>query len=180
MPRDIAQRWLDEAGDTFQRNDFESYLDYVRLPLCVRTGGGGEWLIGDQAVLREGYDAWVAMMKDQRVTHMIRRVRKVEMRSEGNLWALYSTDILHEAMPVTDPYMSALCLREIDGQWKCVAVASGLANPSWPFIVPRVDALPEFGSDADLPDPATMCPETARLPEEPSLLRPPPLPRPDV
>ncbi|MGY9050432.1 hypothetical protein P775_22990 [Puniceibacterium antarcticum] len=173
MPDTIIQTWLDRHSDTFLQNDFVAHMRRVHLPICIRTAGGAEWLIREEAVLRNGFDAWVKVIRDQHATDLVYRLLSVDKQGEDIIWASYSTHILRDATPMVPAYDSALCLIHIDGSWKCNSVISGLSNTQWPVVMPRVDTS-EGG--AHKPDFPSLCPEAARLPNEPSILTPPVIP----
>ncbi|WP_146586723.1 hypothetical protein [Puniceibacterium confluentis] len=173
MSKEIVQSWLDSVGDLLMQNDFEAYLDNLHLPIGIKTRGGGDWLIGDEDMLRDGFDAWVSMMHDQRATHLIRRVCDTETVANGDLWGLYTTNILKNAKPVVEPFQSAVCLRRFENGWKAVGLISGLINTQWPFALPRVAPAQDSAADATLGAPWPPSESATGLPQEPAFLQPP-------
>lgn len=138
MTKRIVQDWLNLTSAGFLENDFATYRSYMQFPVSITTDGGGNWLIGDDVTLQKGFDAWIDMMQSQRVTDLVRSVRNCEILDDGDLWARYTTELLRNAVRVVPAYDSLLRLRNVDGVWKCTMVMSGLSNPTWPVIVPRV------------------------------------------
>ena len=166
MTRQIVQEWLNRTSACFVANDFATYKEHMAFPVSITTDGGGNWTITDEAMLQNGFDAWVRMMHEQRVTHLVRTVRNYEVIEGGDLWALYTAELLSNAVRVVPAYDSYLRLRNVDGGWKCDLVLSGLANPTWPVIVPRVKTAkgPPGGA---WPDPARPSADSRYAPSSP-------------
>jgi hypothetical protein len=149
MSKEIIQDWLNRTSACFLTSDFACYQAHIHYPVTITTEGGGKWLIHDEDEMRRGFDAWTDMMRDQGATDLVRTARTCDPIEGGDLWSRYSTELVRNAVRIVPGYDSILRLRKVDGKWKCVMVMSGLANLTWPFIVPRVgrSTNPLFGED---------------------------------
>lgn len=137
MTKEFLQNWLDDVADAFFAEDFDAYANAVKLPLMVKTDGG-TMIVETEESLREGFDAWVKMMKAQKVTHMIRTVKEAAWLTDGVISGLYETDVLSDANRVLPKFISLMELHNVDGHWRASTVVNGMKNIQWPITSPIV------------------------------------------
>ena len=131
------QDWLDRVVQSYFDDDFASYSDAMLLPQAFITDKSIT-LIGDEDLLRKGFDAWRQMMIAQKVTHLIRTATEVVELGGGLISGNYETHLLSDATHVCPVYTSTATLREDGGVWRAVSITTGLSNTAYPIVVPRV------------------------------------------
>ena len=141
MPELNFQTWLDDVGQAFFDQRYEDYAARVELPLMVVTRTT-QLVVDSDARLRDGFDAWCAMLDAQKVTDMYRSAHDVEFLGTELITGHYSTRILRGTVAVVPVFESAMTLRRIDNVWKAVSVTSGMQNMRWPITLPRIVEVP--------------------------------------
>ena len=131
----FLQGWLDHMMVAFFDNDFEAHARDVHLPLTFKTDGNA-MIVRDADALREGFDAWVNMMKTHNVTRIIRTPTQAAWIGEDRVSGIYESQFLSDDTRVL-PIMTSLAdLVKVDGTWKITTLVNGMKNISWPIRAP--------------------------------------------
>ena len=138
MPGPDFQSWLDRVDRTFFEDDLEGYVRACALPFTLVTQTVTT-VIETRDRLEAGFVAWRDMLRDADVTQVIREARNVEFLAPDLIAGRYVTNILRGTERVLPPFVSSMTLRRIDGDWRAVAVSSGMSNSEFPIRLPRVE-----------------------------------------
>ena len=135
----MIQEWLDRLTAAYSREDFEAYADMLVFPYVVVTRAA-VLIIEDEVRLKEGFDAWVSMLKTQNVSDVIHTVQDANAIDDDLMSASYVTHLLRGATPICPPYSSTATFRcGADRTLRLVSMTNGMKNLSWPITVPRVE-----------------------------------------
>lgn len=135
----MVQEWLDRLTEVYSREDFEAYADMLVFPHVVVTRAA-VLIVEDEARLKEGFDAWVSMLKTQNVSDVIHTVQDANEIDAELISASYVTHLLRGATPICPPYSSTVTFRCDAGRTlRLVSMTNGMKNLSWPITVPRVE-----------------------------------------
>ena len=133
------QGWLDRQTEAQLSGDFEAFADMHELPHVIVTRTA-VLIVEDEVRLKEGFDAWVSMLKTQNVSDVIHTVQDASEIGDDLLSGRYVTHLLRGATPICPPYSSTATFRcDADRALRVVSMTNGMKNLSWPITVPRVD-----------------------------------------
>lgn len=137
--KDRIQDWLDKDVETYFADDFRAHADALVLPYVVVTRTA-VMIVEGEARLKEGFDAWVSMLKTQNVSDVIHTMQDANEIGDDLISARYMTHLLRGATPICPPYSSTSVFRVSESGKICaVSMTTGLKNLSWPITVPRVE-----------------------------------------
>lgn len=133
----ILQDYLDILADAVLRDDWETYASRVRLPFQLITERAAIQVLGEDE-LQDGFDAFVDMIRSQRVTHYVRTVTSAAQLSATAISGTYTTEILADGKRVVQPFQSRIIVRLRDGIWQATSISNNIMNPRWPVLLPVV------------------------------------------
>ena len=130
----ILQTYLDEIAAAVMVGDFAAYKAGVVLPFHLVTHSANLTITTDDK-LREGFEAFRAMLQAQRVTDYIRLVESSQLLDPELMTGRYVTHLISGGMRVLDPFHSQITLRFVEGRWCAASITNALANSRWPFLI---------------------------------------------
>lgn len=133
-----VQGWLDRQTEAHMSSDFEAFAAMHELPHVIVTRAA-VLIVEDEARLKEGFDAWVSMLKTQNVSDVIHTVQDANEIGDDLLSGRYVTHLLRGATPICPPYSSTATFRSDAEPLRVVSMTTGMKNLSWPITVPRVE-----------------------------------------
>ena len=136
---DFLQAWLDTLSDAAMAGDFETYIASISLPFTLVTSAGA-MVQTTEDDMRDGFEAFHAMLKTLRATQIIRIAERVDRVSANVLTGLYETQILQGGQRLFAPFRSSVTLVMSGNHWKAAQIANGMTNHTWPIVMPRIDS----------------------------------------
>jgi hypothetical protein len=139
-PKAIYQAILDNLSRVIGSPDLASVLDYVKLPIVVRTAAA-ELIVETETDLRSGLLQFGNSLRSQGMNHFIQLAESARYLSDDYIEAFHVTHTLRNAISVVPPFQSRAIVRKCDdGRWRLTETNTTLANDSWPIVLPRVHA----------------------------------------
>ncbi|WP_187429464.1 hypothetical protein ROLI_032510 [Roseobacter fucihabitans] len=133
----IYQETLDVLSGAVMCGDTDMALARIKLPHLLRTLSS-ETIVETKDDLITELATFVAALKGQGTTNLVRLVVDAEFLSDNYIAGHHMTHTLRDATPVMASYASRMVLARDKNVWKVLEVDSMLNNLHWPIYIPRV------------------------------------------
>lgn len=133
----LMQELLDIQSRALLEGNVAAMRATVNLPYRRKTADI-DMIIESEADLAIGMQAFGASLKSLGVNHFIRLATDAEFLNDRVIEGYFTTHALRNATQMVPSYENRVVLREFEGVWKVVELASDLEAKQWPISLLRV------------------------------------------
>lgn len=124
------QAWLDNLVDSFIANDEDRFIGMYSLPFSVITAET-TMIASDEQDLRVAFREYVATIREQGVTDLIRIAQQTTMIEPTLAVGVYETNLLRRGQRLIPPYTSAVSLRKEGDIWQATSMMNAISHNDW-------------------------------------------------
>lgn len=136
---EISQIYLDLVSNTLTTGDFARYAQCMMLPLTL-TSPHSQSVVTTEHELRAGFDRYLAALRSQQVTHLIRLAEQAEPIARDTITCDYVSHVLSNGHRAAPPHKSRMTLSLQGGVWRTSAINNAFFNSS--LVDPRAPRPP--------------------------------------
>ncbi|WP_135448143.1 hypothetical protein [Tabrizicola caldifontis] len=140
---ETLQKFLDGIALALMQGNFESYRDFVELPLSIITSTAN-LIVGTEEDLVEGFDELCDMLCCRGASEARLIGRQARFDGSDRIIGNYESHYLCDGIPLIPTFYSRIWLERRDGAWKATRVHNTTSETRWPILLTRVEPNQEL------------------------------------
>lgn len=120
-------------------DQFDRYSSHVDLPFRLVTAAA-ELTVESMDDLHDGFDDYVSMLGDLKVTTLLRSVIDASFEGDDRVVGLFETTHMSSDKIVVPKFYSKIWIQRIDSVLKATCIRNTTKDERWPIITHKVDS----------------------------------------